>query len=322
MGLKSRSGIPWFVFGLLIERSCVSFNRPRAQAAPRDRPGCHDSTRISPGLQRIHEKVRSGSSHRDFGRESSSPSFRESELPTIGASELTEFATDLFVAVGVPADDARVVAQSLVGVESQGARLARRDAHPPVRGLPRAWRVQDRRRPGRRARDPRPGRLRRPLGARPGPGAPAARPAHPQGQGPGRRGRDDARLRAHRPAGRVCRTRGRRRDHPAGDGQQLRIGPAGRPARGNRATARHQSSLRGAFPPTGPMRPSSSISGPASSPKARSASTTSTRCRCPTAGSSTTKGIPPTTRPCSTSPPWARSCPWGASSLTRASAWH
>ena len=41
-------------------------------------------------------------------------------MPTIGAPELTEFATGLFVAVGVPADDARVVAQSLVGANLRG----------------------------------------------------------------------------------------------------------------------------------------------------------------------------------------------------------
>jgi uncharacterized oxidoreductase len=44
----------------------------------------------------------------------------ERELPTIGPSELTGFAVELFVAVGVPADDARIVAQSLVGANLRG----------------------------------------------------------------------------------------------------------------------------------------------------------------------------------------------------------
>jgi uncharacterized oxidoreductase len=41
-------------------------------------------------------------------------------LPTIESSELTEFGVDLFEAVGVPADDAWIVARSLVGSNLRG----------------------------------------------------------------------------------------------------------------------------------------------------------------------------------------------------------
>lgn len=41
-------------------------------------------------------------------------------MPTIGAAELSTFATGIFVAAGVPADDARVVSRSLVDANLRG----------------------------------------------------------------------------------------------------------------------------------------------------------------------------------------------------------
>ena len=156
-------------------------------------------------------------------------------MPLFRAPELTEFASRLFIAAGVPGDEAQTVAASLVGANLRG-----HDSHGVMRvpqyvdfvekGIYRtgvALKVEH--------ETPAVVDLRRPVGLRPGPGAPAAGPDPPQGPGAGAVGRRSAALRAHRPARRVCRARGRGGPDPDRHGQQRRLRPSRRASRRDRA---------------------------------------------------------------------------------------
>ncbi len=107
---------------------------------------------------------------------------RISAVPLIRAEALTDFVEALFTASGVPADEATVVTKNLVGANLRG-----HDSHGVLR-VPQyldfvkkgdyKLGVAPEGREGR----PRRRRLRRPVGLRPGPGPPAARPDPAQGQ--------------------------------------------------------------------------------------------------------------------------------------------
>ena len=153
-------------------------------------------------------------------------------MPAIAAPVLTEFATKLLVAVGVPRDDAAVVASSLVGANLRG-----HDSHGVMRLLQYVGFIER-------------GEVRIGVALQVENETPALVvcdgqwglgqvQAHrlldlvvPKAHGAGSCGRGGAKLRAHRSLGRIRRTGGGAGTDDDGDGQQLRRLVAGRPAGG------------------------------------------------------------------------------------------